>query len=70
MLVMLQNVDMNIVGQRCKGRNFSGKRCCTPEQPCGLGEGDCDGPGDGGVNDGHAGCQVVTSFIESFRFPP
>merc|ERR1739848_598775 len=44
-------------GQRCRGRNFSGKRCCTPEQPCGLGEGDCDGPLDGGVNDGHAGCQ-------------
>merc|ERR1712183_1233704 len=31
-------------GQRCRGRNFDGKRCCTPEQPCGLGEGDCDGP--------------------------
>jgi len=45
-------------GQRCRGRNFDGKRCCTPEQPCGLGEGDCDGPGDGGVNDGHRGCQV------------
>merc|ERR1712154_594671 len=45
------------IGRRCRGRNFSGKRCCTPEQPCGLGEGDCDGPLDGGVNDGHAGCQ-------------
>merc|ERR1712241_1412161 len=45
------------IGQRCRGRNFDGKRCCTPEQPCGLGEGDCDGPLDGGVNDGHAGCQ-------------
>merc|ERR1711951_29863 len=44
-------------GQRCRGRNFDGKRCCTPEQPCGLGEGDCDGPLDGGVNDGHRGCQ-------------
>merc|ERR1712088_703494 len=42
-------------GQRCQGRNFDGKRCCTPEQPCGLGEGDCDGPLDGGVNDGHRG---------------
>ena len=28
-----------------------------PEVPCGYGEGDCDGPGDGGGNDGHAGCQ-------------
>merc|ERR1711879_903114 len=44
-------------GQRCRGRNYDGKRCCTPEQPCGLGEGDCDGPLDGGVNDGHRGCQ-------------
>ena len=67
MLVLLQNFDMNIVGQRCKGRNFSGKRCCTPEQPCGLGEGDCDGPGDGGVNDGHAGCQVVTGSLVTER---
>ena len=44
-------------GQRCAGRNFEGKRCCTPSQPCGEGEGDCDGPGDGGKHDGHAGCQ-------------
>merc|ERR1712123_346242 len=44
-------------GQRCSGRNYNGRRCCTPDQPCGLGEGDCDGPLDGGVNDGHAGCR-------------
>jgi len=44
-------------GQRCRGRNFEGRRCCTPETPCGLGEGDCDGPLDGGQNDGHEGCQ-------------
>eukprot|EP00092_Neocalanus_flemingeri_P006513 GFUD01007020.1.p1 GENE.GFUD01007020.1~~GFUD01007020.1.p1 ORF type:complete len:253 (+),score=60.92 GFUD01007020.1:58-816(+) len=44
-------------GQRCSGRNYEGRRCCTPEQPCGFGEGDCDGPLDGGVNDGHAGCK-------------
>merc|ERR1711892_518676 len=44
-------------GQRCSGRNFNGRRCCTPDKPCGLGEGDCDGPLDGGANDGHAGCQ-------------
>merc|ERR1711931_439062 len=44
-------------GQRCSGRNYNGRRCCTPEEPCGLGEGDCDGPLDGGDNDGHAGCQ-------------
>merc|ERR1712168_1470413 len=44
-------------GQRCAGRNFNGRRCCTPEEPCDLGEGDCDGPLDGGVNDGHAGCK-------------
>merc|ERR1712172_419809 len=44
-------------GQRCAGRNYNGRRCCTPEVPCGYGEGDCDGPGDGGGNDGHAGCQ-------------
>ena len=45
-------------GQRCAGRNYpGGRRCCTPEQPCGEGEGDCDGPGDGGQHDGHAGCE-------------
>merc|ERR1712110_732294 len=44
-------------GQRCRGRNYDGKRCCTPERPCDLGEGDCDGPLDGGVNDGHRGCK-------------
>merc|ERR1712126_667723 len=44
-------------GQRCAGRNYNGRRCCTPENPCGYGEGDCDGPGDGGANDGHQGCQ-------------
>ena len=25
--------------------------------PCDEGEGDCDGPGDGGGHDGHAGCK-------------
>jgi len=44
-------------GQRCSGRNYQGRRCCTPENPCGLGEGDCDGPLDGGLNDGHEGCK-------------
>ena len=44
-------------GQRCAGRNYNGRRCCTPEQPCNEGEGDCDGPGDGGQHDGHAGCK-------------
>merc|ERR1711936_495601 len=44
-------------GQRRAGRNFNGRRCCTPESPCGYGEGDCDGPLDGGANDGHRGCQ-------------
>ena len=45
-------------GQRCAGRNYpGGRRCCTPEQPCGEGEGDCDGPGDGGQHDGNAGCK-------------
>merc|ERR1711936_863388 len=45
-------------GQRCAGRNYpGGRRCCTPQQPCGEGEGDCDGPGDGGQHDGNAGCK-------------
>jgi len=44
-------------GQRCSGRNYEGRRCCTPENPCNEGEGDCDGPLDGGKNDGHAGCK-------------
>ena len=46
-----------ISGQRCAGRNYQGRRCCTPENPCDEGEGDCDGPGDGGGHDGHAGCK-------------
>ena len=45
------------LGQRCAGRNYNGRRCCTPQQPCDEGEGDCDGPGDGGQHDGHAGCK-------------
>merc|ERR1711868_38080 len=45
-------------GQRCRGRNYDGRRCCTPEQPCGEGEGDCDGAGDGGINDGNRGCRA------------
>merc|ERR1711971_1245228 len=44
-------------GQRCRGRNFGDRRCCTPGDPCDEGEGDCDGPGDGGQHDGHAGCK-------------
>lgn len=44
-------------GQRCRGRNYEGKRCCSPEQPCNEGEGDCDGRGDGGLNDGDRGCK-------------
>jgi hypothetical protein len=45
-----------MIGQRCRGRNFDGRRCCTPENPCQEGEGDCDGAGDGGLNDGDRGC--------------
>ena len=44
-------------GQRCSGRNYNGRRCCTPQNPCGEGEGDCDGAGDGGQNDGNRGCR-------------
>merc|ERR1711970_305811 len=55
--VLLAQLSSPPPGQRCSGRNYNGRRCCTPEEPCGLGEGDCDGPLDGGVNDGHAGCQ-------------
>merc|ERR1712106_1060046 len=44
-------------GQRCSGRNYGGRRCCSPDQPCNEGEGDCDGRGDGGLNDGDRGCK-------------
>ena len=51
--------------QRCGGRNFpggtrigtgTGTRCCTPEEPCEEGEGDCDGSEEGN-GDGGAGCK-------------
>jgi len=29
-------------GQRCSGRNYQGRNCCTRENPCDEGEGDCD----------------------------
>ena len=34
-------------------------RCCgrTTEESCEIGEGDSDGPDDGGQHDGHAGCK-------------
>ena len=49
--------DLASAGQRCRGRNFGDRRCCTPGAPCDEGEGDCDGPGDGGQHDGDAGCR-------------
>ena len=55
--LLLQCKHKIIAGQRCSGRNYSEKRCCTPENPCGLGEGDCDGPLDGGLSDGDLGCE-------------
>ena len=50
--------SFNQTGQRCTGRNYApGRRCCTPENPCEEGEGDCDGALDGGLNDGDKGCK-------------
>jgi len=60
------------VGQRCSGRNYDdpGRRCCTPEDPCNEGEGDCDGPNEGGQNDGHLGCKgnLVCGTNNCIRF--
>jgi len=44
-------------GQMCRGSQYDGQRCCTPDNPCGEGEGDCDGPLEGEKNDGHRGCK-------------
>ena len=41
----------------CGGRNDGGRTCCTPDNPCVEGEGDCDGPTDGGAHDGDRGCE-------------
>ena len=46
-----------MTGERCSGRNYGKRRCCTPENPCDIGQGDCDGPDDGGQHDGHDGCK-------------
>merc|ERR1712025_1286587 len=48
-------------GQRCSGRNYGQRRCCTPDNPCDEGEGDCDGPGDGGGHDGHT---IIVKSLE------
>ena len=45
------------IGERCAGESYNCRRCCNPEAPCECGEGDCDGPADGGLHDGHAGCR-------------
>ena len=51
-------MTVRVPGQRCRGRNYEGgRRCCSPQEPCDEGEGDCDGPDDGGQHDGHAGCK-------------
>ena len=55
--IFLQFNGLMFPDQRCAGRNYNGRRCCTPAAPCEYGEGDCDGPGDGGRHDGHAGCR-------------
>ena len=54
------------LGQRCKGRNYGERRCCSPENPCDEGEGDCDGPGDGVPNDGNRGCKPGRKKEETF----
>merc|ERR1711942_36134 len=48
--------EENQKDKKCCGRNYFW-RCCTPQNPCGEGEGDCDGPLDGGENDGDDGCE-------------
>ena len=56
---MSLNLHLNFflsTGQRCTGRNYGSRRCCTPEEPCNEGEGDCDGREDGDVHDGDQGC--------------
>eukprot|EP00092_Neocalanus_flemingeri_P028709 GFUD01031170.1.p1 GENE.GFUD01031170.1~~GFUD01031170.1.p1 ORF type:complete len:231 (-),score=44.53 GFUD01031170.1:92-784(-) len=56
-------VSMNIpldppIDQRCRGGNYPpGRRCCTPEDPCDEGVGDCDEQADGGQHDGDQGCK-------------
>jgi len=52
--------------QRCCGRYGdpnrpdvpTGRRCCTPENPCDEGEGDCNGHAEAGGGDGNLGCKA------------
>merc|ERR1712215_602708 len=44
---------------RCKGRNFDkkGRGCCTRENPCHEGEGDCESPLEGGGHNNNEDCK-------------
>ena len=50
--------------QRCKGRNFFPWPCCTPQNPCPEGEGDCEIDNDcsGDLVCGNNNCKQFGSF--------
>ena len=44
--------------QRCGGRHYEEKgSCCTVQNPCGLGEGDCEPKSDGSKHNNNSDCQ-------------
>ena len=54
-------------GPRCRGRNFDARGCCSPDNPCVEGEGDCEEDADcsGDLMCGNNNCKAFGSFFHT-----